>query len=63
MTRDDRRLLLIGHALSGAALQTKDAPAELARRAVQIASAVLDLLRSEEECSATGLPANGLRAT
>jgi hypothetical protein len=53
MTREDRRLLLIGHALSGAAWQSKDAPAELARRAVQIASAVLDVLRAEEERPAT----------
>jgi len=57
MTREDRRLLLIGHALSGAALQSKDAPAEIARRAIQIASAVLDILRSEEERPAVRVPA------
>jgi hypothetical protein len=48
MTSDDRRLLLIGHALSGAALHSNAVPAEVARRAVEIATAVLDLLRLEE---------------
>jgi hypothetical protein len=57
MTREERRLHLIGHALSGAALQSKDAPVEIARRAVQIAGAVLDILRSEEERPAIPAPA------
>jgi hypothetical protein len=49
MTRDDQRLLLIAHALSGAAHQSTESPADLARRAVEIASAVLELIRTEEE--------------
>lgn len=49
MTRDDQRLLLIAHALSGAAHQSKEFPADLARRAVDIAGAVLELIRAEEE--------------
>ena len=50
MTKDDQRLILIAHALSGAAYRTKDAPADIARRAVEIASAVLgQLVREADE--------------
>jgi hypothetical protein len=50
MTKDDQRLILIAHALSGSAYQTKESPSDIARRAVEIASAVLgQLVREEDE--------------
>jgi hypothetical protein len=49
MTKDDQRVLLIAHALSGASHRTSASPADLARRAVDIASAALELVRREED--------------
>ena len=49
MTKDDQRLLLIAHALAGAAHQTRDSAADVARRAIEIAGAVLSQLVREED--------------
>jgi hypothetical protein len=49
MTRDDQRLILIAHALSGAAYRSEAPPTDVARRAVDIAKAVLELIRSEDD--------------
>jgi hypothetical protein len=49
MSRDEQRLMLIAHALSGSAYRSTAPPASVAKRAIEIAGAVFNQLSRETE--------------